>query len=121
MTTATRRSLLLALALLAPLGPARAAGEFRARGFLLPPGSVKVDEDRYRLPLAWDEAQRFFRNNYPLAKFPRRTLPNQNGVRAVHLGNPKPGEDWEGANIYEAGRGEVRVFVLATRPRGEKS
>ena len=28
----------------------RAGGEFKARGFTLPSGSVKVDEDRYRLP-----------------------------------------------------------------------
>ena len=128
MTAAIRRSaprrslvraLLAAAALLALAPRAEAAGEFKARGFSLPPGSVKVDEDRYRLPLAWDEAQRFFRNTYPIAKYPRRALPNQNGVRAVHLANPRPGEEWEGANVYEAGKGEVRVFVLGPRaPRG---
>ena len=96
-------------------GPSLAAGEFKAHGFALPSGSVKIDEDRYRLPLAWEEMQRFLRNTYPPAKYPRRALPNQNGVRAVHLVNPsaKAGDEWEGANIYEAGKGEVRVFVLA--------
>lgn len=93
--------------------PAHAAGEFKARGFTLPTGSVKVDEDRYRMPLAWEEMQRFLRNTYPPAKYPRIALPNQNGVRAVHIANPKQGEEWEGANVYEAGKGEVRVFVLA--------
>ena len=117
---AALRVVLCALALLALATPrADAAGEFKARGFSLPAGSVKVDEDRYRLPLAWDEAQRFFRNTYPLARYPRRALPNQNGVRAVHLGNPRPGEEWEGANIYEAGKGEVRVFVLGPRAKGD--
>ncbi len=107
------RAALLGLLVLALAGPAHAAGEFKARGFTLPTGSVKVDEDRYRLPLAWDEMQRFLRNTYPPARYPRRALPNQNGVRAVHIVNPKQGDEWEGANVYEAGRGEVRVFVLA--------
>ena len=93
--------------------PVRAAGEFKARGFTLPTGSVKVDEDRYRMPLAWEEMQRFLRNTYPPAKYPRHALPNQNGVRAVHIANPKQGDEWEGANVYEAGKGEVRVYVLA--------
>ena len=104
---------LLWVALLAFSGAAHAAGEFKARGFTLPTGSVKVDEDRYRMPLAWEEMQRFLRNTYPPAKYPRHALPNQNGVRAVHIANPKQGDEWEGANVYEAGKGEVRVYVLA--------
>jgi len=109
------RTLLLAAlaAALFAAAPARAGNEFKARGFTLPTGSVKVDEDRYRMPLAWEEMQRFLRNTYPPAKYPRRALPNQNGVRAVHIANPKQGDEWEGANVYEAGKGEVRVFVLA--------
>lgn len=103
----------LAAALLAVAGPAHAAGEFKARGFTLPTGSVKVDEDRYRMPLAWEEMQRYLRNTYPPAKYPRRALPNQNGVRAVHIVNPRTGDEWEGANVYEAGKGEVRVYLLA--------
>jgi hypothetical protein len=106
-------AVVLAAALLVPSKPAQAAGEFKARGFTLPTGSVKVDEDRFRMPLAWDEMQRFLRNTYPPARYPRRALPNQNGVRAVHIVNPKQGEEWEGANVYEAGKGEVRVYVLA--------
>ena len=107
---------LLAVALLAAL-PAFAAGGFKARGFFLPDGAVKVDEDRYRLPQAWEDATRWYRATYPPAKYPRRTLRNQSGVRAMHIGNSVKGE-WEGANLYETPRGEVRVFVM---PKTEKA
>lgn len=106
------RTLAFALALLCSLS-AGAAGEFKARGFTLPGGSVKVDDDRYRLSAAWDDARRFFRSVYPPARFPRRPLPNQAGIRAEHIENPGGG-DWEGANIYEK-QGEVRVFILARK------
>ena len=98
------RALLLVAALLAAEG-------FRARGFILPDGAVKIDDDRYRLPNPWDETVRFYRRAYPPAKFPRRTLHSQTAVRAMHIENPERGE-WEGVNLYEAGRGEVRVFIL---------
>ena len=96
----------------AVFNPARAAGEFKAHGFILPSGSVKLDDDRYRLPMGWDDVQRFYRNTYPAAKYARHTLRNQAGVRALHIINPK-GDDWTGVNMYEAARGEVRVYVLS--------
>ncbi len=44
------RSILIAL-ILAAAAPAIAATEgFKARGFILPDGAVKIDDDRYRLP-----------------------------------------------------------------------
>src|SRR5205807_3291905 len=73
-------------------GAAYAAGEYKAHGFTLPGGSVKVDDDRYRLPQAWDDARRYYRSIYPPLKFPRRTLPNFAGVRAEHIENPGGGE-----------------------------
>jgi len=103
--------MLFAVVLLAA-APAIAATEgFKARGFVLPDGAVKIDDDRYRLPNPWDETVRFYRRAYPPAKFPRRTLHSQTAVRAMHIENPERGE-WEGVNLYEAGRGEVRVFIL---------
>lgn len=98
---------------LAAASPAHAAGEFKARGFTLPPGAVRVDDDRYRLPQNWEQGLRWYRSVYPPAKFPRRVLVNQSGVRAIHLVNPRHTEEWEGVNFYEVGKGEVRVFVLA--------
>lgn len=97
--------------------PALAAAEFKARGFTLPGGAVKVDDHRYRLPQTYEEALKWYRGTYPPAKYPRRTLVNQGGVRAMHLRNPKPGDpkegEWEGANVYEFAKGEVRVYILA--------
>ena len=98
----------LSLALLFLAGATRAAGEFKAHGFTLPSGSVKVDDDRYRLAQAWDDVKRFYRSVYPAARFPRRVLPNQAGVRAEHIENPGGGE-WEGVNLYE-NKGEVRII-----------
>ena len=92
------------------------AGEFKAHNFILPGGAVRVDEDRFRLPQPWEEAVKFYRLAFPPAKYPRRTLHSQSGVRAMHIVNPHPSrneDDWEGVNLYEFGRGEVRVFVLA--------
>ncbi len=102
------RALALALLLTAPL---LAAEAFKAHGFVLPDGAVKIDEDRYRLAEPWDEAVRYYRRAYPAAKFPRRTLRSQNAIRAMHIANPS-GIEWEGANLYEAGRGEVRVYII---------
>jgi len=87
----------VAFAFLLAATAAAGAGEgFKARGFILPDGAVKIDEDRYRLPQPWDEAVKFYRRAYPPG----------------HIENPERGE-WEGVNLYEAGRGEVRVYILA--------
>ena len=115
------RTLLVTLTLLASIlfAPvARAAGEFKARGFILPSGSVRLDDDRYRLPMGWDDVQRFYRNTYPAAKYPRHTLRNQSGVRALHIVNPR-GDEWTGVNMYEAAKGEVRVYVEGKGPAGD--
>jgi hypothetical protein len=104
-------SVLLALLLAAAKPPPVAEG-FKARGFILPDGAVKIDDDRYRLPSPWDETVKFYRRAYPPGKYPRRTLHSQTAVRAMHIENPDRLE-WEGVNLYEAGRGEVRVYILA--------
>jgi len=109
------RALALTLALVLA-GPLLAAGEgFKARGFILPDGAVKIDDDRYRLPGPWDESVKFYRRAYPPGKYPRRTLHSQTAVRAMHIENPDRSE-WEGVNLYEAARGEVRVFILPPQP-----
>ncbi len=101
----------ISLAVLLAATAALAAEGFKARGFILPDGTVKIDDDRYRLPQPWDEAVRFYRRAYPPAKYPRQTLRNETAVRAMHIENPS-GLEWEGVNLYEAARGEVRVFIL---------
>jgi hypothetical protein len=89
-----------------------AAGGFKARGFSLPDGAVKVDDDRYRLPQTWEDAIRWYRSVYPPAKYPRSTLKNQSGIRAIHIENRTADSEWGGANLYETPKGEVRVFVV---------
>jgi hypothetical protein len=106
------KALLLAAALAAAAG-------FKGKGFSLPDGAVKVDDDRYRLSQTWEEALRWYKGVYPPAKYPRKTLHSQTSVRAVHIDNPQGGE-WDGANLYEAGRGEVRVFVLTGKEPAPK-
>ena len=109
-------STLCALALLA----APPSEGFKARGFLLPDGAVKIDEDRFRLTQPWDEAIKWYRRAYPSGKYPRKNLHSQTQVRAMHIQNPS-GVEWDGANIYEANRGEVRVYVLPGKEAPEKS
>jgi len=99
---------------------ALAAEGFKARGFVLPDGAVKIDDDRYRLPQPWDEAVKFYRRAYPPAKYPRKTLRNESAVRAMNIANPS-GMEWDGANLYEAARGEVRVYILPGKEPAQKS
>ncbi len=83
-------------------------------GAILPDDARKVSENRYRLVRDWEQVLKFYRTTYS-ARFTRRPIADQPGVKAVHIANPdaKPGQ-WEGLNIYET-KGEVRVFVLVKR------
>ena len=91
--------------------PGLALAEPKVAGAVLPDGAEKVSENRYRVPKTYDETLRFFRQTYG-ARYTRRPIADQPGVKAVHIENPdaKPGS-WEGLNVYEL-KGEVRVFVL---------
>lgn len=89
-----------------------AGGEFKVRGAWLPGGSARIAEDRYRAPSGWEETLKFYKNTYPPAKYPRRSIVNQPSIKAVHIVNGEGG-DWEGLNVYELQGGEVRLFVLA--------
>jgi hypothetical protein len=90
----------------------------RVAGALLPDEARLVEANRYRIDKPYDETLKFFRSVYPPAKFPRKAIANQPGLKAVHIENPeaKPG-GWDGLNVYEL-RGETRVFVLVA-PKAE--
>jgi len=105
-------ALVASLLLLAP-GLARS---LEVAGATLPDDAKRVGENRYRLGRDWDAALKFYRTVYS-ARFARRPIADQPGVKAVHIANPdpKPGQ-WEGLNVYET-KGEVRVFVLVKRGR----
>ena len=89
------------------------AGVARAElldGVQLPDKSSKVGERRYRVPQDWENTLKYFKTVYPTATYPRRSIVNQPGVKAIHITNPS-GKGWAGLNVYEANE-EVRVYVV---------
>ncbi len=84
----------------------------RAAGALLPDEARPIGENRYRVDRTYDDTLKFYRSVYPPARYPRKPIANQPGIKAMHIDNPevKPG-GWDGLNVYEL-RGETRVTVL---------
>ena len=80
-------------------------------GVQLPDGAEKVGENRYRAPGDYEATLKFFRTVYPPGQYPRKTIVNQPGVKAIHISNPS-GKKFMGLNIYEA-NDEVRIFVIS--------
>jgi hypothetical protein len=110
----------LAAAFLA--APALAFAE-RVAGAVLPDEARAVEPYRYRVDRSYDDTLKFFKSVYPPARYPRRPIANQPGLKAVHIENPeaRPG-GWEGINVYEI-QGTTKLFVLvmpgkAEAPRG---
>ncbi len=103
----------LAAALLAAPGLALAE---KVAGAILPDESVRIGENRYRVPKSYEDTLKFFRSVYAPGKFARRPIVDTPSVKAVHIENPeaRPGQ-WEGLNVYEL-KNETRVFVLV-KPR----
>ncbi len=103
-------ALVASLLLLAP----GLASALNVAGATLPDEAKKVGENRYQLTRDYEQVLKFFRTTYS-ARYTRRPIADQPGVKAVHIANPdaKPGQ-WEGLNVYEL-KGEVRVFVLVKR------
>ncbi|PTL77401.1 hypothetical protein DAT35_44115 [Vitiosangium sp. GDMCC 1.1324] len=100
-----------------PLGAAVAAALWTSvamaevvSGAQVPDGSQKVGENRYRAPGDFDKTLEYYKSVYPASAFPRRSIVNQPGVKAVHIVNPS-GKNFEGVNIYEA-NDEVRIYVV---------
>ncbi|HSM93358.1 MAG TPA: hypothetical protein VLT47_10780 [Anaeromyxobacteraceae bacterium] len=87
------------------------AAALNVAGATLPDDAKQIGENRFRLHRDFDEVLKYYRTVYS-ARFARRPIANQPGVKAVHIQNPdaKPGQ-WEGLNVYEL-KGQVRVFVL---------
>ncbi len=109
MRASPRYKAALAAFLVALPGLAPAA---TAAGATLPEDARKVGENRYQVERKYEDLLKFYRSTYPPAKYPRRPIADQPGVKAVHIENPeaKPGS-WEGLNVYEL-KGESRIFVL---------
>jgi hypothetical protein len=104
------KAALAAVFLAAPgLAPAE-----KVAGATLPDEARMVEPNRYRVERSYEDTLKFYRAVYPPARYPRKAIANQPGLKAVHIENPeaKPG-GWDGLNVYDI-RGETRVFVLTT-------
>jgi hypothetical protein len=99
----------LGAALLGTLPSALALGD-TAHGALLPPGAHEVGPDRYQAAAPFAETMKFYQKTYSAEHYPRRSIADLPGVRAVHLSNPSR-SGWDGLNIYEL-NGVTRIYVL---------
>ena len=81
------------------------------RGAILPNGAHQVGRDRYQSPSAYAETLKFYQKVYSVEHYPRKSIADLPGVRAVHLVNASGRGDWEGLNIYEL-NGSTRIFVV---------
>ena len=117
MPPATRYKAALVAACLAAPGLARAE---RVAGAHLPDEARQVEPNRFRVERSYEDTLKFFKTVYPPAKYPRRPIANQPGIKAVHIENPeaKPG-GWDGLNVYEL-KGETRIYVLVA-PKERKA
>ena len=97
------------------LGVSLQARAEKIDGVMFPDGVQKVGENRYRAPEDFEATMKFYRTIYPPGAFPRKSIVNQPGVKAVHIVNPS-GKQFEGLNIYEA-NDEVRIFVVPAELR----
>jgi hypothetical protein len=100
--------------------PWLARAERGVAGAHLPDEARLVEPNRFRVEKTYDETLKFFRTVYPPAKYPRKPIVNQPGIKAVHIENPeaRPGS-WEGLNVYEL-KGETRVYVLVAPKEKER-
>jgi hypothetical protein len=88
-------------------------------GAQIPDGAQKVGENRYRAPGDLEKTMEYYKIVYPVGSYPRRSVVNQPGVKAVHITNPS-GKNFEGLNIYEA-NDEVRIYVVPLQAVPAKS
>lgn len=105
-----------ALAVAGVLWWAAASAADTVGGVTLPTNSQKVAENRYRSPGNFEATMEFYKKAYPAERFPRKSIVNQPGIKAVHIQNPS-GKIFEGLNIYESADG-VRIYVV--RPSAKK-
>lgn len=77
----------------------------------LPDTARKVGEDRYKASGDWESVMKHYKTALPADKYPRRSIINQPGIKAIHLANPGNKGGWEGLNIYQV-NDEVRISVV---------
>ena len=102
----------LAVAAVVGLAPVVAVAEV-VGGVQLPDGVQKVGENRYRAREDFERLMKYYRSVYPPDRYPRKSIVNQPGIKAVHIANPS-GKNFEGLNIYEA-NDEVRIYIVRSK------
>lgn len=93
-------------------------GEYEL-GAVLPDSARKVAEHRYKSGNDFEGTLKFYKTAYPPQNYPRKTVVNQPGVKAVHIANSSGKGQWEGLNIYEA-NDEVRIYVVPADGSGKR-
>lgn len=88
-------------------------------GAALPEGARRVAEHRFRSSNDFEGTLKFYKSAYPPAQYPRKSVVNQPGVKAIHITNPSGRGGWEGLNIYEANE-EVRIYVVPAEGSGKR-
>lgn len=86
-------------------------------GAQLPDGARKVAEHRYKSSTDFEGTLKYYKNVYPASSYPRKSVMNQPGVKAVHIPNTSGKGGWQGLNIYEA-NDEVRIYVVPASGSG---
>jgi hypothetical protein len=89
-------------------------------GAQLPDGARKVAEHRYKSSTDFEGTLKYYKNVYPVSTYPRKSVVNQPGVKAVHIPNNSGKGSWEGLNIYEA-NDEIRIYVVPAGAGGGTS
>jgi hypothetical protein len=88
-------------------------------GAVLPEGSRKVAEHRYKSSTDFEGTMKFYKKTYPDFTSARKKIVNQPGVNALHIPNTSGKGAWEGLNVYEA-NDEVRIFVVPAKESASK-
>lgn len=104
-------TVLAAVVVLTASSAAWAAGEFKVSGVVLPGGSVRIEENRYRLPDGFETTAKWYSRVYKSGEFPRRHIVNQPGIKAFHVANPNTNDEWTGFNLYQW-QGQTRIYIL---------
>lgn len=94
------------------------SGAFEVHGAQLPHDAQKVGENRYRTSEDFELTLKHYKTVYPPAQYPRKTIVNQPGIKAIHIANPSK-KNFEGLNIYQA-NDEVRIFIVTSETKPVK-
>ena len=80
-------------------------------GAPLPSHARKIAKHRFSLSQDFKMVMRFYKATLPVARYPRKQIIHQPGIKAIHIVNSSARGAWAGMNVYEV-NGEVRIYVI---------